>query len=92
VSQLPVLSEGKVVGLLDESDLLMRVVDDEHRFTDPVRSAMTAKVETLPASAPVETLLETFDRGHVAMVVGDDRFLGVITRIDLLNHLRRRMK
>ncbi|HEX4504542.1 MAG TPA: pyridoxal-phosphate dependent enzyme [Alphaproteobacteria bacterium] len=92
VSQLPVLNAGKVVGLLDESDLLLRVVDDENRFTDPVRSAMTAKVETVPASATVETLLETFDRGHVAMVVGDDRFLGVITRIDLLNHLRRRMK
>ena len=92
VSQLPVLDAGQVVGLLDESDLLLRVVDDENRFTDPVRSAMTAKVETVQSSAPVATLLETFDRGHVAMVMGDDRFLGVITRIDLLNHLRRRMK
>ncbi len=92
VSQLPVLNAGQVVGLLDESDLLLRVVDDENRFTDPVRSAMTARVETVQASAPVATLLETFDRGHVAMVMGDDRFLGVITRIDLLNHLRRRMK
>ena len=92
VSQLPVLNEGQVVGLLDESDLLLRVVDDENRFTDAVHSAMTAKVETVQSTAPVATLLETFDRGHVAMVMGDDRFLGVITRIDLLNHLRRRMK
>jgi cystathionine beta-synthase len=92
VSQLPVLQAGRVVGLLDESDLLLRVIDDENRFTDPVRSAMTAKVETVQSSASVATLLETFDRGHVAMVMGDDRFLGVITRIDLLNHLRRRMK
>jgi cystathionine beta-synthase len=92
VSQLPVLDAGDVVGLLDESDLLLRVVDDEHRFTDPVRSAMTARVETVQSSASVDTLLETFERGYVAVVMGDDRFLGIITRIDLLNHLRRRMK
>ncbi len=92
VSQLPVLDAGKVVGLLDESDLLMRVVDEEHRFADPVRSAMTAKVETVQSSATVAALLDTFDRGHVALVMDGDRFLGVVTRIDLLNHLRRRMK
>ena len=89
---MPVLDHGKVVGLVDESDLLLRVVDDERRFTDPVRTAMTAKVETVQSSAPIATLLDTFDRGYVAMVTDGDRFLGVITRIDLLNHLRRRMK
>jgi cystathionine beta-synthase len=92
VSQLPVLEAGTVVGLLDESDLLMRVVDEEQRFTEPVRSAMTARVETVQSSAPVAALLDTFDRGHVALVMDGDRFLGVVTRIDLLNHLRRRMK
>jgi cystathionine beta-synthase len=92
VSQLPVLNAGQVVGLLDESDLLLRVVDDENRFTDPVRSAMTARVETVQSTAPVSALLDTFERGYVAMVMDGDTFLGVITRIDLLNHLRRRMK
>jgi cystathionine beta-synthase len=92
VSQLPVLDTGKVVGLVDESDLLLRVVDDERRFTDPVRTAMITKVETVQTSASIATLLDTFDRGYVAMVTDGDRFLGVITRIDLLNHLRRRMK
>ncbi len=92
VSQLPVLANGKVVGLLDESDLLLRVVDDEHRFAEPVRSAMTSKVETVQCSAPIQALLDTFERGYVAVVADGDRFLGIITRIDLLNHLRRRMK
>jgi cystathionine beta-synthase len=91
VSQLPVLEHGRVVGLIDESDLLLRVIDDESRFRDPARSAMTAKVETIAANAPVAALIETFDRGYVAMVTEGDRFLGVITRVDLLNHLRRRM-
>src|SRR5690606_13783062 len=37
VSQLPVMdAEGKVVGLIDESDLLLHVIEDEGRFRDPV--------------------------------------------------------
>jgi cystathionine beta-synthase len=35
--------------------------------------------------------LPLFDRGLVAIVVDGERFLGLITRIDLLNHLRRRI-
>jgi cystathionine beta-synthase len=92
VSQLPVLDQGKVVGLLDESDLLLRVTQDEHHFTDATRTAMTSRVETVPCGAPISALLDTFDRGFVAVVMDGERFVGIITRIDLLNHLRRRMK
>ncbi|HLG86277.1 MAG TPA: pyridoxal-phosphate dependent enzyme [Alphaproteobacteria bacterium] len=92
VSQLPVMDRGRVVGLIDESDLLMRVVEDERRFTDKALTAMTARVQTVPCSAPIQALLDTFDQGHVAVVMDGDRFLGIVTRIDLLNHLRRRMK
>lgn len=92
VSQLPVIDEaGKVVGLLDESDLLMVVVKDEDRFRDPVSSAMTSNLQTIQASEPVEALLPIFGRGHVAIVMEGDKFLGLITRIDLINHLRRKL-
>jgi cystathionine beta-synthase len=44
----------------------------------------------LPVTAPMESLLPVFDRGHVAIVMDGKKFLGLITRIDLLNYLRRR--
>jgi cystathionine beta-synthase len=53
---------------------------------------MTSKIETIAADRPMEDLMPIFAKDHVAMVVEDDRFLGVITRIDLLNYLRRKMK
>ena len=52
---------------------------------------MTSRLTTLPPSAPVESLLPIFDQGMVAIVVDGERFLGLITRIDVLNYLRRRM-
>ena len=90
--QLPVLDGDKVVGIIDESDILMAVVGHEERFRDPVRSAMSARIETISASADVDELIQIFNAGHVAIVMDGDRFLGLITRYDLLTYLRRRAR
>ncbi|MFP5373612.1 MAG: pyridoxal-phosphate dependent enzyme [Gammaproteobacteria bacterium] len=92
ISQLPVMEGDAIVGILDESDVLMHVYGDEDRFRDPVSTAMVSKLDALDVGAPVQALLPVFDRGHVAIVMDGDRFLGLITRIDLLNWLRRRVQ
>jgi cystathionine beta-synthase len=92
VSQLPVLQGGEVVGIIDESDLLLAVYDNEAAFREPVRSAMTARLETVDSHTSLESLLPIFAQGHVAIVKHEGEFAGLITRIDLVNHLRRRLK
>ncbi len=89
ISQLPVLDEdGVVSGLLDEEDLLFAVVRNRDKFQDPVKSAMTYRVETVQASQDMQSLLPIFAKGHVAVVLKDNQFEGLITRTDLLNYLR----
>jgi cystathionine beta-synthase len=90
VSQLPVMDGDAIVGILDESDLLLHVYADEERFRDPVSTAMATKLQVLDVNSPIEALMPVFDAGHVAIVMDDAKFLGLITRIDLLNYLRRR--
>lgn len=92
VSQLPVLEGDKVVGLLDESDLLLGVLEHGGKFSDPVSSAMITRLETVPVDAPIARLTELFAKDHVALITEGPKFIGLITRIDLLNHLRRRMR
>jgi len=92
ISQIPVIDGGKVTGILDESDILMKVYGHEEKFRNKVRDAMTMKLDIVSAKAPLAELLPIFERDHVAIVQDGDQFLGLITRIDLLNHLRRRMK
>lgn len=92
VSQLPVMDGDQLVGIVDESDVLLHVYGDEQRFRDPVSTAMVSKLDKVDVSSPIEALLPVFDRGHVAIVVDAGRFLGLITRIDLLNYLRRRVQ
>jgi cystathionine beta-synthase len=89
VSQLPVLDSGRLIGLLDESDLLAAVEGGQEHFRDPVASAMVAKLNTLQANEPLDALLPIFERDEVAIVLDGREFLGLITRVDLINHLRR---
>jgi cystathionine beta-synthase len=89
ISQLPVMAGGKVVGIIDESDLLLAVYGHPARFREPVSSAMNDRLDVIEAKRPLADLLAIFNRGHAALVVHHGEFLGLITRIDLLNHLRR---
>jgi cystathionine beta-synthase len=90
VSQLPVVVDEELVGILDESDLLLAVTGDSGRFDDSVASAMTTQLTEIDVTAPVRDLLPIFDRDFVAIVKDGSRFLGLITRVDLLNYLRRK--
>jgi cystathionine beta-synthase len=89
ISQLPVLEDGRLVGLLDESDLLLKLQAGAAHFRDPVSTAMSASPETLSPSADLPALRRVLDRGLVAIVADEAGFHGLITRFDLLNHLRR---
>jgi cystathionine beta-synthase len=92
VSQLPVVDQsGRAVGILDESDVLVKVHRDSTHFNDQVQNAMTNKLETLSPTAKINDLLKVFDRGRVAIVMDKDKFLGLITRTDLLSYLRLNM-
>ncbi len=92
VSQLPVLNgSGRAVGIIDESDLLVKVTRDPAKFKDLVKTAMTDRLETLSPTANISDLLGVFDRGRVAIVMDGNNFLGLITRVDLLSYLRLRM-
>ncbi|MBF0394639.1 MAG: pyridoxal-phosphate dependent enzyme [Alphaproteobacteria bacterium] len=91
VSQLPVLDGERLVGILDESDLLLAVYGHEGRFREPVSVAMATRVETVEPSASIAKLMEILSRDHVPVIVERGRFLGLVTRIDVLNHLRRKV-
>jgi cystathionine beta-synthase len=94
LAQLPVLENGKLAGIIDESDLLLKVDNGSsgaRGFASPVGETMTARLETLHPGDSVQALRSTLDRGLTAVVADGAQFYGLITRYDLLNHLRRKL-
>jgi cystathionine beta-synthase len=88
VSQLPVVDAGKIVGLIDESDILLGLFEDKDSFQMKVASVMVRNLETVAPDANIETIVELFKQDKVAIIADTDNFYGLITQIDLINHLR----
>jgi cystathionine beta-synthase len=91
VSQMVVLDEERVAGIIDESDLLMAVTHDASSFHRPVSDFMTSRLETLPPTASVHELMPIFRADRVAIIADGDSFYGLITKIDLVNYLRQQL-
>jgi cystathionine beta-synthase len=91
VSQLPVIRDGRLVGILDESDIVHIMNTDEitrkERFAMPVSSAMTRDLDTVQGTESLDALIPLFDRDRVANVLDGETFVGLIARVDLINHL-----
>jgi len=92
ISQLPVLDNDKVVGIVTESDLLEKLVDGRATLTSAVAEVMFRRVTTVRVSADAVGLLELFAKGMVGLVVDDAGALaGVVTKMDLVDVLTARV-
>jgi cystathionine beta-synthase len=89
VSQLPVVEGDNIVGLVDESDMLGALLEgSDQAFDLPVHEVMVTRLETISADAPIRDLVPLFRRDLVAIVMDGNRFLGIATRLDLINYFR----
>src|SRR5258707_8442800 len=93
VSHVRVVDEGaQVVGIVNESDVLAALLperDDPNKaFARLVNEVMVRRLETISADAPIADLLPLFRKDYVAIVIDGDQFLGVATRLDLINYFR----
>jgi CBS domain-containing protein len=80
-----VTKEGQVIGFISEPNL-MDVLFDESVRTAPVTKHMSSSVHVLDSQDPISTAASMFSMYGIRRlpVVEDGRFVGVVTRRDLL--------
>ena len=89
ISQLPILRGNTVVGIIDESDLLLALYSKGYNMDTPVNKIMTKELTTIKYFAHRDELVKILNSGLVAIVENERGvFQGLITRIDFINHLR----
>ena len=86
------MEDGHIVGIIDESDILLAVTNNEDSFSSPVSEYMAEKLEVISPSAPFHELMPVIRGDRVGIVVDGEEFKGLITRADIINHLRRALK
>ena len=90
-SQLPVMEGDRLVGFIDEDDIMRHAFGDPERFNDPVREAMHTNFLVVEPTLALRNLVAMLDVQPYAAVMDQGQFHGLITRADVLNYLRRQM-
>ncbi len=90
-SQLPVMQADRLVGFIAEDDILRHAFGKPERFNDPVSAAMHTNFLVVEPTLSLHNLVAMLDVQPYAAVMESGAFLGLITRADVLNYLRRQM-
>ncbi len=90
ISQLPVLEDGKLRGVVSEVDLLRILVSGEGTAETSVGQLAEGDYATVTPDTKIELLQGVLSDAKVAFVVEAERVVGVITKIDLIEFLARR--
>ena len=90
-SQLPVMEEGGLVGIITEDAIIQFVYGKPDLMNAPVRDAMESAFIKLEKSESVNNLVAMLRVQPYAAILDGDEFLGLITRSDVLNYLRRQI-
>ena len=93
VSQLPVVDDGQLQGVVTESDVLSKLVEGRASLASSVAETMFRNVRTVHKHDDAGQLNKIFAEGLVGLVVDDDNVLkGIITKMDLVEHLAGKTK
>ena len=91
VSQLPVLEDGRLVGMISEVDLLTHLLDGSHRPSDPIQPIIDPAPPVVDPDSPLDVLADIFLSSNAAVVVDHGAVAGIVTKIDVIDHLAKQL-
>ena len=89
VSQLPVIEDDLIVGMISEGDLLEYCANNSEGFNLQISSCMQTEINILKVQDSIEDLVDILKLDKTAIILDDKKFIGMITKIDLLAYLKR---
>lgn len=92
ISQMPVLSDGKLIGMINESTLLTYLAAPGHAVEDAIAPMINRQTTTVAPDLPAASLLSLFGGAQALVVVEGERVLGILTKLDLIEYLTARLK
>ena len=90
ISHIPVFSDSELVGVLDESDLIVPLATGQLKPAEPIIHLVKGSVVWVNEEDDLESLYNHFQKGFIALLKDKDGKLRIITKIDLLDFMTRR--
>jgi cystathionine beta-synthase len=90
ISQMPVVEDdGRAVGMIHEMDLLNHLLEHPEQGDAPIDDLVAPLQGAVSLDAPLSSLQRIFAEDNVAVVRDGGKVIGIITKIDLIDHLTR---
>ena len=87
-SQLPVLENDKLVGTISEDDILNYCAENKDGFNQSIDKVMSNNLHKIDCRASVDDLSLVLSKDNFAMIMEDETFIGIVTKVDLLAYLK----
>src|SRR5262245_5201958 len=87
ISQLPVVEEGRLRGIVAEVDLLRHLVNGQKTLDSPIGELAEDDYATASPDTKIELLQNALSEAKVAIVIDRDEVVGIVTKIDLIDFL-----
>ena len=94
ISQMPVLkADGTLAGLVSEVDLLKHLFEagHTHKPEETIESIVEPSIPVFTSNVFLEDVLPTFFESPVILVTEEERPVGILTKIDVLDFMARRI-
>jgi len=88
ISQLPVIDNGEVIGVIDDTCILKNSHLKEFNFSSIVSEIMNKKFNTIEVSSDINNLYNSFENSNYVIVKKNNNFIGLITKIDFISYLK----
>ena len=85
------MKDGDLVGIITEDAIIQLVFEDPKLMAAPVERAMEKAFIQLEKDTSINNLVAMLHVQPYAAIMDGNEFLGLITRSDVLNYLRRQM-
>jgi len=92
ISQMPVISDGELIGLVTETHLLNHLVSGGDAAEDAIAPIVQRQVSTVGLQTSLESVSALFAEGAAVIVLDRDRVIGILTKIDLIDYLAARVR
>jgi len=90
ISQVPVIDDGRLRGMVQEVDLLRHLVQGSGTPDSPIAELVESDYATVTPSTKVELLQGVLSDAKIAIVLDKESVVGVVTKIDLIDFLARK--
>lgn len=89
VSQMPVVDkEGKLVGLIEEVDMLKHMLEEHNHSNDEAIDPLVQKAGAVyTPSTSLDDAMHSLTEGYALIVVDNNHPVGILTKIDVLDYV-----